>query len=129
MRAAALAGPQTFDTFLQVVCLRRVHRLTGHNFFKESTLRLRGAAISPEDHDLWKTHELESLDPEQDMWPGAGDLVREALVLVTVNAQAGRINGKRLAESVPLLSEERPYGPQEAKEDGGRFGEDDNNDG
>ena len=40
------------------------------------------------------TCEIESLEPRpEELWPGAGNLLTEALVLVTDNAQAGRING------------------------------------
>ena len=106
-RSLALAGRQTFQSFTQVVRLRRVHRLLGVDRYKESTLRLRDAAISVEDYELWKTHELDTLDPDVSplLWPGADGLLDAALVLVTDNAQAGRLNGKRLTAGVPLLSE------------------------
>ena len=63
-------------------------------------MRLRDAAITVEDHILWKSHELEALEPGsascEPSWLGAENLLREAIVLVTDNAQAGRINGRRL---------------------------------
>ena len=109
----ALAGRQTFQSFTQVVRLRCVHRLLGADQYKESTLRLRDAAITVEDHKLWKTHELDTLELEANslLWPGADGLLDAALVLVTDNAQAGRLNGKRLIAGVPLLSEAKLWAP------------------
>ena len=60
-RATALAGRQTFAMFEDVIRLRRIHRQKGVDAFKESTMRLRDAAITKEDYDLWKTHELGTL--------------------------------------------------------------------
>jgi len=106
MRSLALAGRQTFQSFSTVVRLRRVHRLLGVDHYKESTLRLRDGAITLADYELWKTHQLETLEPQSNpaLWPGAEGLLDNALVLVTDNAQAGRLNGKRLSTGVPLLS-------------------------
>ena len=113
LRSLALAGRQTFQTFKQIVRLRRVHRLPGADWYKESTLRLRDAAITVEDHKLWKTNELHSLEPDANpsLWPGADGLLNAALVLVTDNAQAGRVNGKRLTAGVPYLSKPTPHAP------------------
>ena len=110
MRALALTGRQTFQTFEHVVRLRRIHRLLGADPFKESTLRLRDAAITVDDYSLWKEHEIASLegDGNERAWPGGEDLLRTALVLVADNAQAGRINGKRLAEGAPLCAQPTP---------------------
>ena len=104
LRSLVLAGRQTFQDFTQVVRLRRVHRLPGADLYKDSTLRLRDAAISMDDHALWKTHELDTLDAvtNPSPWPGADGLLDTALVLVTDNAQAGRLNGQRLTTGVPL---------------------------
>ena len=115
-RSLALSGRKTFQSFTKVLRLRRVHRLLGVDQYKESTLRLRDGAISVEDYDLWKTHELDTLDPDRSslLWPGAEGLLDEALVLVTDNAQAGRINGKRLTSGVPLLSEKSAKAPGNA---------------
>jgi hypothetical protein len=108
-RSLALDGRKSFGRFEKVIRLRRIHRLLGKDPFKDSTLRLRDAAVSINDYALWKTHELPSLDEHDSApWEGAEDLLSTALVLVTDNAQAGRVNGKRLAEGVPLLSEQRP---------------------
>ncbi len=72
-------------------------------------MRLRDAAITVEDYNLWKTHEIESLEPScTELWPEAAGLLSEALVLVTDNAQAGRINGDRLVSGLPLYSEPSP---------------------
>ena len=48
-RAMALAGRQTFAGFEDVIRLRRIHRQKGVDAFKESTTRLRDAAITHED--------------------------------------------------------------------------------
>ena len=72
-------------------------------------MRLRDAAITVEDHQLWKTHEIDTQElSSKELWPEAGNLLEEALVLVTDNAQAGRINGRRLVKGVPLYSEPGP---------------------
>ena len=77
-------------------------------------MRLRDAAITVEDYHLWKSHEIESLKPScTKLWPEAEGLLSEALVLVTDNAQAGRINGGRLASGVPLYSEGSPASSQQ----------------
>ena len=105
-------GRQTFAQFEDVIRLRRIHRILGKDPYKETTMRLRDAAITLEDYMLWKSHEIESLEPDDDssepLWQDAENLLRDALVLVTDNAQAGRINGRRLAAGVPLLSAPSP---------------------
>ena len=102
-RAMALAGRQTFTTFEDVLRLRRIHRQKGVDAFKDSTMRLRDAANTLEDYELWKTHELDSLDPEVDCpWEGGENLRREALVMVPENAPAGKINGMQLAARAPM---------------------------
>jgi hypothetical protein len=109
LRTMALAGRQTFQQFTTVIRLRRIHRLLGADPFKESTMRLRDGAITLEDYELWKTHEVETLRPQDiDPWPEASALLNEGLVLVTDNAQAGRINGHRLASSIPDSTEAVP---------------------
>ena len=107
-RAAALSGRQTFATFEDVVRLRRIHRQKGVDALKESTMRLRDAAITKEDHELWNTHEISAVQESgpgstsSRPWPGGESLVREAAVLVPENAAAGKINGKQLAARAPL---------------------------
>ena len=99
----ALAGRQTFAQFEDVIRLRRIHRQNGVDAFKESTMRLRDAAITKEDYELWKTHELDKLwgagqcSASPCPWQGGGALVSEAVVLVPENAAAGKINGRQLA--------------------------------
>ena len=61
-RALALAGRQAFAAFEDVIRLRRIHRQKGVDAYKGSTMRLRDVAITVDDYDLWKTHELDSLD-------------------------------------------------------------------
>ena len=107
-RATALAGRQTFGLFEDVIRLRRIHRQKGVDAFKESTMRLRDAAIIREDYELWKTHELDALlgagpgSASPCPWEGGDSLASEAVVLVPENAAAGKINGKQLAGRAPL---------------------------
>ena len=113
-RAVALAGRQTFAGFQDIIRLRRIHRQKGVDMFKESTMRLRDAAITKEDYDLWKTHEVDVLDesgPDSSSpcaWEGGESLLRDALVLVPENAASGKVNGKQLAARAPLHGEARP---------------------
>ena len=109
----ALAGRQTFAGFEDVIRLRRIHRQQGVDAFKESTMRLRDAAITHEDYELWKTHEVDVLHESVPgsaspcSWKGGEALHREALVLVPENAAAGKVNGKQLAARAPLHVAER----------------------
>ena len=113
-RAMALAGRQTFAGFEDVIRLRRIHRQQGVDAFKESTMRLRDAAITYEDYKLWKTHEVDVLHESVPgsaspcSWKGGEALHREALVLVPENAAAGKVNGKQLAARAPLHGAARP---------------------
>ena len=102
IRALAMAGKKRFQEFRSVIRLRRVHRMPGADLYKESTLRLRDAAFSQEDYDLWCSHDLLRDGQERDPhWPGSENLIEEALHLVMDNAQAGTVNGKRLVDGVP----------------------------
>ena len=106
LRTLALAGRQRFQSFTDVLRLRRIHRIQGADPYKESTMRLRDAAITEEDYELWKQHEVDSIEPSSHItWPGGEGLLKEGLCLVTDNAQAGRINGQRLAAPAPRLHE------------------------
>ena len=102
-RVMALAGRQTFAQFEDVIRLRRIRRQTGVDAFKESTMRLRDVAITKEDHELWKTHELDTLlgsgpgSASPCPWQGGETLISEAVILVPENAAAGKINGEQLA--------------------------------
>ena len=106
MRFVALHGRQLFKGFTQVLRLRRIHRQRGADPYKDSTMRLRDAAITTDDYDLWQTHSIDECDAEHDApWPGGENLLRHALYLVADNTQAGRINGHRLASRAPSLHE------------------------
>eukprot|EP00973_Karenia_brevis_P034314 4733594-Karenia_brevis.AAC.1 len=52
VRALALAGRKTVANSTQVVPLRRIHKIQGASLFKESAMRLRGAAIATSDYEL-----------------------------------------------------------------------------
>ena len=79
----ALAGRQMFDTFADVIRLRRICRQNGVGAFKDSTMRLRDSAITAVDCALCKTHEVDDVSPEAACpWPGGGHLIREAVFLV-----------------------------------------------
>ena len=51
-------GLRLFKSFRMVVRLRRVHRQTGASVFKESLIRARDGAMTKEDHEVWREHEL-----------------------------------------------------------------------
>ena len=105
-RCLALAGRQTFNDLQDVIRLKRIHRQKGVCPFKTSTMRLRDFAHSLDDYSLWKTHELDDVDPAAECsWLGSGKLLEEALFLVPENMPAGKVNGKRLAARAPLQSE------------------------
>ena len=90
LRGYALAGQKTFRNFTQVLRLMRIHRQKGPDAFKESTMRLRDAAITLEDYELWKEHEVDSIDPTHTAaWEGVGKLLSNGLTLVATNKQAG----------------------------------------
>ena len=105
-RLLALAGRLTFNEFQDVIRLKRIHRQKGVCPFKESTMRLRDSALSLDDYNLWKTHEIDDMNPVAACpWPGSDQLLEEALFLVPENGPAGKVNGKRLAARSPLHSE------------------------
>ena len=69
-------------------------------------MRLRDAAITLDDYKLWQQPEINSSeDVAATSWPGGENLVSDALFLVAENAQAGRINGQRLASTAPRRTE------------------------
>ena len=105
-RFLALTGRRLFGQFETVLRLRRIHRQKGADPYKESTMRLRDAAQTKEDHDLWHTHSVDVCESPNDApWPGGEGLLKDALYLVADNTQAGRINGNRLASVAPSLQE------------------------
>ena len=77
-------------------------------------MRLRDAAITYEEYELWKTHEVDVLHESVPgsaspcSWKGGEALHREALVLVPENAAAGKVNGKQLAARAPLHGKAGP---------------------
>ena len=76
-----LAGRQMFNTLDEVIRLRRIHRQKGADAFKESTIRLRDAANTVDDYELWKSNELDSVDPDATCsWIEYEDFLREAVV-------------------------------------------------
>ena len=57
--------------------------------FKDSTMRLRDAALSVEDYYLWKSHELENVDPTSVCsWDDSNQLLEDALFLAPENMLA-----------------------------------------
>ena len=67
----------------------------------DSTLRLRDAALEPQDYDLYKEREL-GVSRMQADWPGHYDFLKDALRLVVENEVCGRLNGQQLrARTIP----------------------------
>ena len=64
LRPLALAGRQTFASFQHVIRFRVIYRQQEADPYKESTMRLRDGAMSVEDYDLWKEHEISTLKDE-----------------------------------------------------------------
>ena len=109
LRALSLAGQKLFHSITEVLRLRRIHRQKGVDPFKESTMRLRDAAITVEDYELWKEHELDSIDPTETVpWEGGEKLLATGLTLVATNKHAGMVNGSRLASSAPIVDPRMP---------------------
>ena len=105
LRFLALRGRQTFSQFEKVLRLRRIHRQKGADPYKESTMRLRDAAQTTENYDIWQTHSIDDCDSPNDApWPGGKNLLKTALYLVADKTQAGRINGNRLAAVAPIAA-------------------------
>ena len=94
-------GQERFNDIQNVLCLRRIYRQKNAGPFLDSTLRLRDAALQPQDYDLYKEHELGVHRLHAD-WPGHGDFLKDALRLVAENQVCGRLNGQQLrARTVP----------------------------
>jgi ATP-dependent exoDNAse (exonuclease V) alpha subunit len=108
LRHRAIQGRLQFEQFMkQVIQLRRIHRQKGADEYKESTMRLRDAAITAEDHALWQQHDIPSTESEP-TWEGGEDLHKTGVVLVAQNAIAGRVNGQRLRKRTRALEEPAP---------------------
>ena len=102
----AAAGQRLFAEFREVVRLRRVYRQKGASEFKDSTLRLRDAAMTVEDHALWASHDLSNLNMDPTL---RNILEDEALWLLAENRRTGEHNGGKLvhlvtASGVPALA-------------------------
>ena len=108
LRHRAMQGRLRFEHFMkQAIRLRRIHRQKGADEYKETTMRLRDAAITAEDHLLWQQHVLASPETEP-TWEGGEGLQRTGLVLVAQSAIAGRVNGQRLKERTRPVEEPVP---------------------
>lgn len=80
LRTIALTGRQRFKEFKDVIRLRRIHRIQGADPYKETTMRLRDAAITLDDYNLWKEHEIQALDvPSAIGWTDGEALLRDCL--------------------------------------------------
>ena len=94
LRGRAHQGQRRFREFRIVIRLRRLYRQRKADAYRDSIARLRDAACSVEDHELWKTHELPNDEPPT--WEGSDNLLDQALVLVVENEMCGRLNGDRM---------------------------------
>ena len=106
-RFLALEGRQIFAQIKDVMRLRRIHRQQGADPFKDSTIRLRDAAMTMDDYQVWRDHSVDACDAnDQDApWQGGERLLDQALWLVADNTQAGRLNGQRLAARASNLDQ------------------------
>ena len=92
-------GLRLFQQIRIVFRLRRIHLQVGQSVYKESLLRLRDAAHTKDDVDLWKTHDLTNLTTctftveERKLFESQG------VHLVCENRKAGQFNGRRLGEN------------------------------
>ncbi len=59
---AANRGLRLLRTFETVVRLRRIHRQPGVSPYKESLIRTRDGAMTKEDHESWREHNLNDID-------------------------------------------------------------------
>ena len=93
-------GLRLFQQIRVVFRLRRIHRQVGQSLYKESLLRLRDAAHTKEDVQLWKSHDLTDVAActltveERKFFEG------KCVHLFCENRRAGQFNGRRLGEEV-----------------------------
>ena len=107
----ACCGQRRFKEPTHVLRLRRIHRQLGADPYKESTMRLRDAAMTLEDHKLWQQHELTETTAGP-TWEDSENLEERALHLVVEKAICGRINGKSLRRRVePTAASPDAAGP------------------
>ena len=92
-------GLRLFRQIRAVFRLRRIHRQTGQSHYKDSLLRLRDAAHTKEDVDLWRTHDLSSAACELSVQERQ-DLSKTAVHLFCENRRAGEFNGRSLGEAL-----------------------------
>ena len=93
-------GLRLFQQIRVVFRLRRIHRQVGQSLYKESLLRLRDAAHTKEDVQLWKSHDLTdlaacTLTVEERLF-----FEQKCVHLFCENRRAGQFNGRRLGEDV-----------------------------
>ena len=94
------------DNFEGAVCLRRIYRQKRDDAFKDFSMRLRDAAITTEDYDIWKTHEINDVSLDAAChWPGGEQWLSLSVALAPESALAGKINGKQLVARAPLHGE------------------------
>ena len=94
-RNKAIAGQRRFHDATYVIRLRRIHRQVGADPFKETTMRLRDAAMTVEDHELWQQHEMTATSGTP-AWEDSENLEERAVHLCVERGVCGRINGQRL---------------------------------
>ena len=91
-------GLRLFQQIRVVFRLRRIHRQVGQSVYKESLLRLRDAAHTKEDVQLWKTHDLTNLSSCTLSVEERKLFESQSVHLFCENRRAGQFNGCRLGE-------------------------------
>ena len=91
-------GLRLFQQIRVVFRLRRIHRQVGQSVYKESLLRLRDAAHTKEDVELWKTHDLTNLTSCTLTVEERKLFESQSVHLFCENRRAGQFNGCRLGE-------------------------------
>eukprot|EP00435_Cladocopium_sp_Y103_P071097 s77_g36.t1 len=92
-------GQKLFRTIANVFRLRRIHRQVGASVYKDSLLRLRDAAHTKEDVDLWQSHSLTSPTCAFSIEERKA-FERERVHMFCETRRAGQSNGTRLGEHV-----------------------------
>ena len=90
-------GLRLFLGIKNVFRLRRIHRQVGQSAYKDSLLRVRDAAHTKEDVQLWQSHDLTS--PSCALTPSERvAFEKERVHMFCENRKAGLFNGQRLGE-------------------------------
>ena len=90
-------GLRLFLGIKNVFRLRRIHRQVGQSTYKDSLLRVRDAAHTKEDVQLWQSHDLTS--PSCALTPSERvAFEKERIHMFCENRKAGLFNGQRLGE-------------------------------